>query len=173
MNKDNLSNPRVGIKQRKSLSTRISFAAFLLSVPACIIYFLKYASERYFAFGERLNTEPEHYKIFSDLFHEYGCNTYAEFRQFLAENSYSTQGWELVDGVFRPTMVNRYNEVASVANERYQTYMDRIVDYLISDPQEYLELDPLIVGIIIAIPIILFAIWLILRYRDKKDSFRN
>lgn len=157
----------INLKKLKRNSRIAGFVALTTLVASATAYF-NHIKDKYLQFAYTLDTEPEHYKLFSDLFHEYGCQTKADFQMFLAENSYQTQGWQLVDGVFKPTIVTKYNEVASVANERYQTYMDTIVNYFIQDPNAYLELDPAITTLAVGAPIVVTLIWIMQHHKYKK-----
>ena len=149
---------------------RLAKYGFAISLVACFVAVALHLKECYYRFSYCLDTEPEHYSIFRDLFREYGCETKEEFLAFLAENSYPAQGWELVDNVVKPKTIYRYNETASVANERYNYMMDTIVDRLISDPVYFLEPDMVLIGALVAIPIICLVLWIILRKRAKMNN---
>ena len=149
-------------------NSRIAGLSTLVALGSSAGYYANYLKEKFYAFGDYIDNEPEHYKMFSDLFQQYGCETKAEFKKFLFDNSYQVKGWDLVDGKVQEVTFTYYNGEAAVANAQYQEYMDFIWDYFLQDPNYFLELDPAITGLAIGAPLVVGIVWLAQRHKYKK-----
>ncbi len=142
----------------------MAFVAILAST-AGIIFYLK---DRIFQFRDYIENEPEHYDLFRELFERYGCENKQEFLAFLADHSHFEWGWAMVNGKFQRTLISVYDSQVEAAGKEFDFLMMNIPKYLVEDPLYYLELDPVILGIAIAVPTVLFIVWIVFHRRFDK-----
>ena len=150
---------------------KVSRIVYFVSLISCILLFFKYVWDCLLICSETLRNEPEKFRVFSELFNRYGCETKAEFESFLERNSYAEWGYKLVNGSIESYPIKKYNETASSASIIYDEEKMYFWDNVIIDPQQYLQMDLAIVSLLILIPIVFYIIYRVLKNKRLDMAF--
>ena len=147
-------------KRNKKIFGRLSLGTVFASAAGIPAY-LQY---QYTKVVDYLHNSPEKIDAMKEFLNGYGCENKQQFDQLLADNSTTVKKIVLEDGVFVEKTKVYYN---AFANEAAQGYHD-VYDAILNAPADYMAIDPTVIGLAIAVPVVCILAYAVYRHKYKK-----
>lgn len=147
-------------KRNKKLFGRLSLGTILGSAAGIPAY-LQY---QYTKVVDYLHNSPEKIGAMKDFFNSYGCANKQEFDKMLTENSTVVKKFVLENGMFIEKTTEYRNAFATVAEQEFH----KVYDAILNAPADYMTVDPIVMGLFVAVPVVCILAYAAYRHKYKK-----